>query len=132
MVFLLMSGHSLKADEDLGGDQEFKSLLDSTKNPFDDGLPKPVVVPKPIYHPAQSTPVAPPKPMPMPKPVPRPVILPSMKLDGVMVGEDMHEAIINGRMVSLYGTVEGARVESVTKQGVELRYMGKRFFLRVD
>ena len=44
MICLLMGSYSLKADEEMGDDQEFMKSLDAVKNPFEDGLPKPVPV----------------------------------------------------------------------------------------
>jgi hypothetical protein len=57
---------------------------------------------------------------------------PELNLQGVIVGEDIHQAIINDRAVPLHGTIEGVRVDSVTKQGVELFFKGKKVFLKVD
>ncbi len=132
MIFLLMGSYSLRADEMLGKDQELMNELNNIKNPFEDGLPKPVaaISIKPIDHP--QAPTSKPKPKPRPKPVPLPVGLPDLRLQGVMVGEDMHEAIINNQIVPLQGTIEGARVVSVSNRGVELFYKGKKFFLKVD
>ena len=130
MIFFLIGSYPLKAQEALEGDQEFKSELDNIKNPFEDGIPKPVVIiNKPIYEK--------PKAIELNKPIFKPVVplrvlLPALNLQGVMVGEDMHQAIINDQVVPLHGTIEGARVDSVTKQGVELFFKGKKFFLKVD
>jgi len=133
MIFFLAGPYLLKASESLGGDQEFKNELDNAKNPFEDGLPKPMVMmnnPKPTYH---EEPKAIVLPMPESKSVAEPEVkLPDLKLQGVMVGEDIHQAIINDQVVPLFGTMEGARVVSVTKQGVELLFKGKKFFLKVD
>jgi hypothetical protein len=172
MIFFFTGPYSLKADEVPGGDQEFKNELNNIKNPFEDGLPKPIVIinkSTPIYHEAPKAIVLPPmpqpvvfKPMPQPvvfKPMPQPVVfkpmpqpisqmpryqpvawrppepeirLPTLKLQGVVVGEEMHQAIINDQVVPLLGTIEGARVEAVSKEGVELFFKGKKFFLKVD
>ena len=69
--------------------------LDNIKSPFEDGLPKVVVLPpKPILE-------APIKPVEPPKPLPPPVItLPDLKVQGVIVGEGIQEAIINDKVVS--------------------------------
>jgi hypothetical protein len=137
MTFLFMCNYSLKADETPGNDQEFMSELDNIKNPFEDGYPKPVVVKEvPVYHPVE-VPKPPPMPKPMPRPIPviilpPPVELPSLNLQGVMVGDEMHEAIINDQAVPLNGIIDGVRIESVTKQGVGLSYRCKKFFLKVD
>lgn len=133
MIFFFIGNYSLKAADVPGGnDQEFTAKLDSIKNPFEDGLPKPVVImPKPAaYHEE-------PKPVVLPISKSEPVAnikvgLPDLKLQGVMVGEDIHQAIIDDQVVPLFGTIEGVRVDSVTKQGVGLSYKGKKFFLKVD
>jgi len=136
IIFLLTGSYALKADEGLGNDPEFMRTLDNTKNPFEDGLPKPVViVPQPVYkpEPPKPVPVIVPKPEPPPPPPPPPpVVLPDLVLQGVIVGEDMHQAIINDQVISLRGVIQGARVISVNKRGVGLLYEGKKFFLKVD
>lgn len=130
-AFLFLGSYSLRADEGLSGDQEFIQELNIIKDPFEDGIPKPVVViQKPI--------VVPPKPKehrkpPKPKEIVAPVItLPMLKLQGVIVGGDIHEAIIDDKIVPLQGAIEEAKVISVSKEGVELLYKGKKFFLKVD
>jgi hypothetical protein len=130
MIFLLAGNYSLRADEVAGGDGEFMSDLDNAKNPFEDGLPKPIpIVAKPVDHPEEQKPAPVPKPVRLPHP---PVKLPDLRLQGVIVGDDMHEAIINNQIVPLEGAIKGARLESVSKEGVELLYKGKKFFLKVD
>jgi hypothetical protein len=126
---LLMGNYPLKADEVMGEDQDFLKALDNVKNPFEDGLPKPV----PIEVQPPPPPVAPPPPVIIkPKPVPVVITLPKLDLQGVVVGEGVYEAIINDTEVPLLGTIEGARVISVTKQGVELLFKGKKFYLKAE
>ncbi len=128
MIFFFMGTYSLKASEALGGnDQEFTAKLDNIKNPFEDGIPKPIPVvvkprevPKPIYV----------KPKPEPG-LPQVVVLPALELQGVILGEDINQAIINGQVVPLGGIIKGARLDSVSKDEVELSYNGKKFFLKV-
>lgn len=134
LVIFLLGSCPLRADESPGGDQDFINQLDSIKNPFEDGLPKPVVVhPKPVFIRPQVPLNSPqPKPAPLPKPVEVPVALPELKLQGVMVGQDIHEAIINDQIVPLNGYINDARLESVNKDGVQLIYKGKKFFLKVE
>lgn len=138
MIFFLMSAYSLKADQVPGvNDQGFTAELDNIKNPFEDGFPKPSPVPKPIFIRHKPTHYKLPKLIILPKRKSQPVTglevkLPDLKLQGVIVGEDIHQAIINDQVVPLLGTIEGARVDSVTKQGVELFFKGKKFFLKVD
>lgn len=126
-----MGSYSLKADEGQGSDQEFLGKLNIIKDPFEEGFPVPVVVaPKPVYQePKKPVLIQAPKPKP---PAPPVITLPSLKLQGVVVGEDIHEAIINDRVVPLRGTIKGARVVSVTKKGVGLLYKHKKFFLNVE
>jgi len=130
VIFFLMGNYSLKADEVSGVDQDFIRDLDNVKNPFEDGMPKPIILSKP-------EPVVVPKPIirevPKPKPVPPPVIvLPPLHLQGVIVGEEVHQAIINDKVVPLHGFIKGVQVVLVSKRGVGLLYMGKKFFLKVD
>jgi len=125
-IFLLLGSYSLKADETSSDDQDFMNELDSVKNPFEDGLPKPVIIketPAPVVVP------------PAPPPVEAPQPLPNLELDGVMVGEDAqspHEAIINGQIVPLGGVILGAKVLSITKKGVEMLFNGKKYFLKIE
>jgi len=130
IIFFWAGIYPLMADEGSVNDQQFMKQLDNIKSMFDDGLPKQVYVPPPVQ------PVVPPPvivPKPKPKPLPPPVIvLPAMKVEGVMVGDEMHQAIINDEVVPLQGLIKGARVVNVTKDGVDLIYKGKKFFLKVE
>jgi hypothetical protein len=139
LIFFLLLGPSLlKASDNLGTDEEFVKNLDSIKNPFEDGMPKPVpvvVVPPKI----EAQPIVLPKPRPrhrheLPKiqPVEVPVVIPQLNLQGVIVNEDIHEAIINDEVVPLKGFINGAQVNSVNKDGVELSFQGKKIFLKVE
>ena len=135
LILFVMALHlRLNADEGPANDQEFLTALDSVKNPFEDGLPKPVVViPKVVYQP-------PPKPKPVaiiiPKPKPKKIFevvsFPKLHLAGVLVGDEMHEAIINDTIVPLGGMIAGVKVVSVAKEGVTVTYKGKKMFLKVD
>jgi hypothetical protein len=126
IIFLFLGWSLLRADQTLESDQDFLSQLDRTKNPFEDGYPKPVPVVVPVKHEE-------PKPVIMPKPAAVPVItLPSLKAQGVIVGEGIQQAIINDKIVPLQGTIEGAQVIAVTKEGVAVLFKGKKFFLKVD
>ena len=138
MIFFFTIPYSLKADEVPGGDQEFKNELNNIKDPFEDGIPKPIVIinqPTSITHEAPKAIVLPPMPEHQPvawRPSEPEIKLPALKLQGVMVGEEMHQAIINDQVVPLLGTIKGARVDSVSKEGVELFFKGKKFFLKID
>ena len=130
MIFFLLGNYSLKADEVSGSDQEFINDLDNVKNPFEDGMPKPIILSRPM-------PVIVPKPIikvvPKPKPVPPPeIVLPTLHLQGVIVGEEVHQAIIDDDVVPLNGFIKDVQVINVSKQGVMLLYKGKKFFLKVD
>ena len=120
-----MSAGPVKADEALGMDTEFMKQLDQVKNPFEDGLPKPIPVivkpPKRIIQRPRPI-VLPPKPLPMPIIVPTvetPEPLPNLRLGGVIVGDGIQQAIINDQVVSLHETIQGAQLDSVTKEGVK-------------
>jgi hypothetical protein len=135
IVFFLMGPYQLKADEVPRGEQEFAEGLNIIKDPFEDGIPKPVspVVQEPviIHHQGPERPImiTPPKPKAAIAPV---VTLPTLNLQGVIVGEDVYEAIIDDKVVPLSGTIDGAKVCSVSKKGVGLLYKGKKFFLKVE
>lgn len=138
LIFMFCLGNiPLMADQIPSADADFMEKLTVIKDPFEDGIPKPVIVmPKPVYQ-IQEAPkpvyVEPPKPKPKPVIVPQPiVILPTLNLQGVMVGGDMNEAIINDQIVPLQGSILGAKVISVSKKGVILLYKGKKFLLKVD
>jgi len=133
IIFLMAGPYSPRADEDAGNDQDFMKALESVKNPFDDGMPKPVVIiPRPVIEIPKPVPKPILQPVFVPKPVPVVVALPALTLQGVMVGDDMHEAIINDQIVPLQGTIEEATLIDVSKEGAELSYKGKKFFLKVD
>lgn len=130
VIFLLAGAYPLKAEETLEKDQEFMNGLENVKNPFEDGLPPPVVVepvhqdqPQPVALPTVSEPV---------KIVPPQIRLPDLKLQGVIVGEEVHQAIINDLVVPLHGSIGGARLEEVSKLGVVLIYKGKKFILKIE
>src|ERR1035441_5843774 len=94
MIFFLMYPYSLRAEKPFGADQDFMKDLDNVKSPFEDGLPKPV----PVVIPAEPKP-AEFKPKAIPQGYPALVTIPALHLKGVVVGEDIHEAIINDRVV---------------------------------
>ena len=132
MVFFFAGPYLLKADEGPGGDREFMQKLASIKDPFETGFPKPVVVPKPIDVPREvfkPIKVEPPKPKVVVAPV---ITIPTLNLQGVIVGEGINEAIIDDQIVPLQGSVEGAKIIAVSKKGVGLLYKGQKFFLKVD
>ena len=119
-------------------------MLDKIKSTFDDGLskedsdtaPKPDQ-PKQQQVPGQMNGAGPttnwmPKIVTKPPPPPVVELPPGINLQGVLVGEDMHQAIINDQIVPLNGYIGGARLDVVNKEGVELNYKGKKFFLKID
>ncbi len=137
LIFLFLAGAVfIKADETHVSDEGFMQAVTRVRDPFKDpfaaNLSKPMEAPKPLVKPPEpapriSAPVEPPAAMPQ-----EVVSLPNLKLEGVMVGEEMHQAIINGQVVGLQGTIDGARVVSMTKDGVELLFKGKKFFLKTN
>ena len=121
---------SLRAEVAGLNDQQFAMMLDQVKDPFVDGIPKPVEPIKPVL-----VAVSPEPPMPVQQnrqPIVVPVVLPALKLQGVLVGDGMNEAIINDRAVPLNYAIDEARVVSVSQQGVGLVYKGKKFFLKIE
>jgi len=133
IAFFLICSYSLRADEQPVGDQEFMKSLSSIKDPFEEGFPKPIVIaPKPIIvehrEPKNSKKVVAHKPN-----APAVVVEPPMiHLQGVIVGEDINEAIIDDKIVPLGGETEGAKVISVTKKGVVVLYKGQKFIFKVE
>ena len=132
LMFLISGNHPLRADAP-ENDQELLDELNNVKNPFDNGVPEPVPVvvqpPPVVVQPQKPTFVRKPKSRPRVQPV---IQLPSLKLQGVIVEEGNPQAIINDNVVPLLGTVEGAQVIAVTKEGVTVVYHHKKFFLKVD
>lgn len=133
IILFFIGAAFIKADE--GSDGDFLSLLAKVKNPFMTDFPQP----KAIVTPESLRPQAPLKETPKPPVKVKRVVLPpkvvlpaDLKLQGVIAGEDMHQAIINGQVLDLQGTIEGAQVVSITKDGVELLFKGKKFFLKAD
>ena len=128
LFFLGVAG--IRADETSDGD--FASALEQVKNPFTIDLPKPVALPKPVVEVRHEAP----KPVivkPQVRRVHEEVVnLPNLRLEGVVVGEEIHQAIINDQVVALQEVIKGARVVAVSKNGVELLYKGKKFFLKIN
>ncbi|MBF0503749.1 MAG: hypothetical protein HQL14_01485 [Candidatus Omnitrophica bacterium] len=125
---------SIKAQETALSDGEFNTALDQLKNPFVADLPKPPAPAQPVVKPPEPS-------QEVPQPVAEPVAvqpeeeiitLPDLKLQGVVVGEEMGQAIIDDQLVPLQGTIKGARVVSVSKEGVGLLFKGKKFFLKTE
>jgi hypothetical protein len=137
MIFFFMGTYSLQAQEGLGDDEEFLKTLDTVKNPFEEGIPMPIPPPvqKPAHHHGKKHKkkdnVKPPEKQ---KQVVKPaeIVLPALQLQGVIVGGDIQQAIINDNIVPLQGIIDGAQVDSVTKQGVAVTFKGKKFFLKVE
>ena len=132
MIFILAGSYNLRAEDLMENDDDFIRDLNKLKNPFEDGYPKPIIrehkqAPKPVEH-----------PKPQSRPTPKPpvkkvkVIPPELNLQGVIVGDDMHQAIINDQIVPLKGIIDGAQIYSVTKEGVKFVFKGKKFFLKVE
>jgi hypothetical protein len=133
IIFLIFNSAVIKADSSLNGnDEEFISELNIIKDPFENGMPKEVVVqPKPTP-PLIITKQTIQLPKLISKPVAIIVLLPQLDVQGVMVGDGLQEAIINDQEVPLHGSIKGAKIIAVTKNGVELLYKKKKFFLKVE
>jgi hypothetical protein len=125
MVLFFMGVIPLRADQTDSDDKEFSSL-DNVNNPFNVQPSKPVEAPVVV-------PVKAPEPVVAPQPVKvEEPLAPVLKLEGVVVGEEIRQAIINGQVVSVDDTIEGAKVVSVTIDGVGLVFNDKKMFLRVN
>lgn len=159
LLFFLGVTSWIRAAETDKSDHEFVELLDKIKSPFDSGLAKPQVPESPPSPNGDAGPgggqpglgtlqqrqmagmfpgtgpnggQAQPKPA-VDTPPPEPIVLPvGITLQGVLVGEDMHQAIINDQIVPVNGSVMGARLEEVNKEGVVMEYKGKKFLLKIE
>jgi len=124
----------IRADE--VPDRDFIALLDKIKNPFmvDFPKPKPVIMPEPLVQRPQVPRGKMFKPLTVKHVVaPLKVVLPAdLKLEGIIAGGDIYQAIINGQVVGLQGAIEGAQVVAITQDGVELLFKGRKFFLKID
>lgn len=128
MVLFFASVVPLRADQTDSDDKEFSSL-DNVNNPFN------VQPPKQEQAPVASVPVKAPEPVaaaPQPVKTEEEPKAPVLKLEGVAVGEEIRQAVINGQVVSVDDNIEGARVVSVTIDGVGLVFNDKKIFLRVN
>jgi len=131
IIFFFTGTVALKAEEILGSDQDFMKELDNVKSPFEDGTPKEVHLPQSVQREQPRSVVEQPK-APQPVAPPEVITLPALDLQGVIVGENVHQAIINGQVVPLHGSIQGARIDSMSKDGVGLFFKGKKFFLKID
>ena len=138
-------------------DHDFMELLDKIKSPFDSGLAKPAAPVEAVPGPGGPTgpggqpglgelqqrqmrgllpntgPGGTQNPPKRPSEPAEPIVLPvGITLQGVLVGEDMHQAIINDQIVPINGSVMGARLEEVNKEGVVMEYKGKKFLLKIE
>ena len=95
--------------------------------------PHPVAIAKPVAKPPAPPPVAPVKAEPTQPAVTavEPVEWPTVTLQGVIGRGKNGSAILNNKVLAVNETIEGIRVISVGKQGVELEYQGKRRFIKV-
>ena len=118
--------------------------LTNIKNPFVSQLPKPKIMETPVVveGPINSDPAATTEPLKIPdissvipKPEPKKAEVirpPSMNINGLVWDSDMPQAIINGRVVSLGDSVDGAVVTQIHETGVEILFKGKEFSISKD
>ena len=112
--------------------------LSMVKNPFISKLPvveiKKTVVEQPVKKPDNindfKTPVAVPQTMPKPMPIEKPI--PHFHVKGLLWGVDHPYAVIDDKVVGINDIVQGARVKSIYKDGVDLTYMGETIHVKMD
>jgi hypothetical protein len=130
---LLFSG-SIWAQEtggpsaDKSADQ-IASALANLRNPFLSTMPPPVKVEPPKIAPKVVQP--PPKVVLPPKEVVK-KSPPNLQLTGMVWGEAQPQAIINSKVMAVGDWIEGARVVSITKKGVQLSFEKDTISLTVD
>ncbi len=108
----------------------FAFFSGSKKTPkFPNPQPVAAVVPAP----AAATPVVvveAPKPQASPEGSTTPSAVPTLSLSGILYSDAESLALINGRVVPEGGTVDGAKVEKISSDEVELSFEGQKIVLR--
>lgn len=75
--------------------------------------------------------VTPQKTVTQPKPKPKPTI-PTIKLQGIIWGTDQPQAIIGDKVVGIGGIVQGAKLESIQRDGADFTIEGEKFHVSMD
>lgn len=105
--------------------------LSSLRNPFVPVIPPPKIVETPVEQPVRkvdniiTVPQAPPQRRP-------PVPPPSLSIQGIVWGGDRPQAIIGGKVVGVGDTVQGVKIVSIRKSGIDVLSGGRKFHVPVD
>ena len=68
----------------------------------------------------------------VPKPKESPVVLPVLRVQGIIWGTDKPEAIINDHVVGVGESILKAKVQTIYKDGIDILMDGKRFHVPMD
>jgi hypothetical protein len=155
-AFFICAGHGgWAAVEDgkkaeIADDKDFLQDLENIKDPFVSPLAKKVEeTPIKIQKPPE--PVKPPVPEPS-RVEPRPIVPPSMpvlpqvplddkanifttgaiKISGIIWNTDLPQAIVNDRVVRVGEDLQGAKILSIKKEGIEVMYRSTKYTLRIS
>jgi hypothetical protein len=131
--------------------------LEKVKDPFESPIKKPKVAepvkpPVPVVaKPVEPVKLVPPPPKPQPSPTPTPprlslpapvlpqvdekaamaLLLNGVKINGIIWSADMPQAIINDRVLKVGDEVQGAKILSIKKDGVEVSHKGMKYILTI-
>ena len=129
LMFLFLGHYSLRADEVPVDDQEFMNEVDSVKNPFEDGLPKPVVIAVPVINNTPPKRIVP----KVEKVVPPPIVLPALDVARSHSGGWHYiRRSLMIRMCLCWGLLKGPRLLLCKSRVLGCCFKGKKFFLKVD
>ncbi len=139
-----------KMPEITAEEKAFLQDLEKLKDPFLSPFAKKVVeevkppVPAPVETPQPVPSKLPePKPTPPPRPTPVPVVLPvelnvapfstgGIKVNGIIWNTDLPQAIVNDSVVNIGDELQGAKIVSIKKEGIELLHRGKKYYLSIN
>lgn len=113
-------------------DKDFMLALLKVKNPFVVDLPKTAVIQRPQAVVSLPKPDLVVKPTTMSARQKPEVKFPDLKLQGIIMGGDIHQAIINDRIIGQQEKIQGALVTGITQDGVELLFKGEKRFLKTE
>ncbi|MCA9398721.1 MAG: hypothetical protein KC618_03145 [Candidatus Omnitrophica bacterium] len=126
-LLLLSTSFSLEAQENIPGE------MGKRRNPFIPQLPveaepeppKPAPAPQPR-----------PKPQPAPEPVKpqvkQPTRMPTFNISGIVWNSDRPQAIINGSVKDIGDSIDGVKIISIHKEGIDVSFQGKNMTIKVN
>lgn len=112
-------------------------ILNSIRDPFLSQLPPPP--PPPIIETPNGgeTPPSPVDPLMGPGGVRNnaavvEVVKPALEIQGIVYGDDIKQAIINGHVVQVGEIINGATIKEISQSGIKVIFSGKQFSYTVD